>query len=69
MSKLQVMDSLLGEEVTVLALDRQESEYIGELIEFDALGAVLKYSSHGREFIAFIPMKNIDSISHKVLSA
>lgn len=68
MSKLQVMDSLQGEEVTVIALDREESEYGGELLEFNELGPVLKYQSHGREFITFIPMKNVDSISHKVLS-
>lgn len=69
MSKLQVMDSLQGESVTVVTLDRLETDYFGELIEFCELGAVLKYNSHGREYITFIPIRNIDTISHKVLSA
>lgn len=67
-TKLQVLESLLGEEVSIITFDRQESEYNGELLEWSELGPVLKYQSHGREFITFIPMRNIDSLTHKVLS-
>lgn len=69
MSKLQVMESLQGEQVSLVTLDRNESEYDGELLEWGDQGAVLKYSDHGREFITFLPISNIDSISHKVISA
>lgn len=68
MSKMQVLESLLGENVNVTCLDRSESEFFGELIEIDALGPIVKYSDHGREFVEFIPMSNVSSISHKVIS-
>lgn len=68
MSKMQVLDSLLGEYVNVNCLDRNESEFYGELIEVSALGPIVKYSDHGREFVEFIPMTNVSSISHKVIS-
>jgi hypothetical protein len=68
--KMQVVEStLVGEFVTVTCLDRNESEYDGELLELSALGAVVKYSSHGRDFFEYIPQSNIHSISHKVVDS
>lgn len=67
MSKSQILDSLKGEKVTVSCLDRKESVYHGELLEAGDLGVTIKYLDHGREFIEFIPMANINSLSHKVL--
>lgn len=67
MTKNDVLKSLEGENVTVYTLDREETEYHGELIEISSLGATLKSSSHGRDFFEFLPMTNINSISHKIL--
>ncbi len=64
---MQVLESLQGENVEVLCLDREETSISGELLEVSNLGAIIKYQSHAREFIDFVPMSNINSISHKVL--
>lgn len=68
-AKRQVLNSLLGERVTINLLDREETQIVGELIEIDELGACQKYSSHGNEYIEFCPMNNINTISYKVLDA
>jgi len=67
MSSMKVLESLQGEQCTVQCKGREELQVSGELIEIADIGAIMKYSSHSREFIEFIPMLNIDTISHKVL--
>lgn len=63
---MKVLESLQGEQVTVYCTDREETEMSGELLEVSQIGAIVKYSSHGREFIDFAPMRNIGLISHKI---
>lgn len=67
--KMQVLESIVGEEVTVFSLDREETETSGELLDLGDYGVSIKYDSHGRQFIDTIPWQNINSISHKVLDA
>ncbi|MGB0454359.1 MAG: hypothetical protein ACPGJV_11675 [Bacteriovoracaceae bacterium] len=66
-AKRQVLNSLVGERVSVLCLDREETEIVGELLEIDEYGVTLKYSSHSREFIDWIPVQNLSMLSYKVL--
>jgi hypothetical protein len=66
--KYPVLESLVGQKVTIYCQDRKESVYYGELLEINIFGTVIKHLNHGREFLEFIPMKNIISISHKVLA-
>ncbi|MGE3611716.1 MAG: hypothetical protein AB7I27_19150 [Bacteriovoracaceae bacterium] len=67
MNENKILESLKGEKVTISCLNRNESEFYGELLEVNELGAVIKYLEHGREFIEFIPMENINSVRHKIL--
>lgn len=64
---MQVLESLVGQEVSIICLDREESETDGELLEVDLIGATVKYTQYGNEFCQFIPMSNINSITHKIL--
>ena len=66
---MQVLKSLEGQEVSITTLDREESEYFGELLEVGETGAIIKYDSHGRQFIDVLPWNVINVISHKVLDA
>ena len=68
MADNKILESLVGEKITIKCLDREESIYYGELLEVNELGPLIKHLDHGREFIEFIPMANINSISHKVFS-
>lgn len=67
MSKMQVLETLVGEQVSLICKDREETEFNGELLDLSDLGVTIKYSSHGREFIDWIPMDNLWWISYKVL--
>lgn len=67
MEKLTVLESLIGEKVTIVCRDRKETVYEGQLLEVNRLGPLIKLKEHGREFIEFIPMFNVSMISHKVL--
>lgn len=66
--KKTILESLIGEKVTVVCRDRKETTYHGELLEITKTGPVLKLKEHGREFIEFIPMGNVGIISHKIFS-
>jgi hypothetical protein len=67
MVKPLVLESLVGEKVTIICKDRKETVYHGQLLEISRTGPVIKHLDHGREFIEFIPMDNVSMISHKVL--
>ncbi len=67
MGNSKILDSLVGEKVIVACLDRTETSFVGELMEASDLGIVIKRQDHGREFIEFIPLSNLNTLSHKVL--
>lgn len=68
MTESKILNSLIGEKVSIKCFDRQESTFYGELLDLNELGSSIKHLDHGREFIEFIPMANINSISHKVFT-
>lgn len=68
MNKLSVLESLIGEQVTVVLRDRKETTYSGSLMEISKFSVTLKLKEHGCEYIEYIPMINISVISHKLLS-
>lgn len=64
----KILETMQGEIIVLTTKSRTEDEYSGaELLEINHLGATIKYSDHGRDFMDFIPMTNIDSISFKIL--
>ncbi len=64
-TKMAKLADLVGKKVTLTASDRYDSEYHGVLLQIDAIGAVIHYSEHGRDLTSFLPLTNIDSITHK----
>lgn len=67
MEKPTVLESLIGEKVTIVCRDRKETVYEGQLLELNRLGPVIKLKEHGRDFLEFIPMFNVSMISRKIL--
>ena len=66
--KLLKPQDLQGKEVKIVTKDRWESEFVGNLVQIDPVGVLINYSDHGRDFTAFIPLQNIDAITHKHVS-
>ena len=57
--------SLVGGEVSIGCLDREENEYTGKLLDLGELGATLEWEARGISTTLFVPMGSINYVAHR----